>query len=373
MPAETVSPWDLWVLRAIDPTATADDVRRLIAARHRHNAAEEQLFARLLQGDVRPLAPGRAWLAGHPEARRGLVLTMHLGPFQLVLEPFVAAGLRLHVLLNADAARRLRPIADRLATALGHRGEVVWHVADDPRCGRGLLRALRDEEPVLAFADGNQGRDGLAGTRRHGVAYALPGREIRVRTGLARLACRTGCPVHPVAVRWSPGGRCIEWRPRPLQRWRTSDDPQAVTRGLMDWVFAEISAAPSQWSYWPMLGEVASGFATEQVGDDVPSALHDDYRRAFAAAIDRAAATVSVELEHALEIWPGDLLVDTTADRFYDAAGLTSADLALMNSRPPTLDSLVAARGRRWVDVHVLRLCLLGLARLRGPVTSGAV
>jgi hypothetical protein len=369
----SVSPWDLWILRGLDPCAEEVDVRVLIDARHRHDAWEGALFDRLLAGDVEPLLPGRRLLEARPELAAGLVLTMHLGPFQLVLEPFVAAGLRLHVLLNADAAGRLRPVAERLSDALRHRGTVVWHDAEDPSCGRRLLRALRDDEPILAFADGNQGRDGLAGTRRHGVAYQLPGREIRVRTGLARFACRTGCAVHPVSVRWSDAGRTVAWRWQPTQRWTRRDDPVAVTRGLFDWVFGEVTAAPSQWSYWPMLGEVAGCFVPLDDGDSVPQGLRDDYHRAFTIALDRAADTVVVELASGLEVWPGELLVDTSRDRFHAAEGLEPADLLLLGPEAPTLAVLVAARGRDWVASHVLRLCLLGLARLRGRVTVDAL
>lgn len=361
-----VSPWDLWILQGLDPTATAEDVTRIIEARHVQNRWEAAFFQRLLAGDTTPLAPGRRLLRERPELTAGLVVTMHLGPFQFVLEPFLAAGLRLHLLINADAARRLRPVADRLATALHHRGEVVWHLADDPDCGRALLRALRSAEPILAFVDGNQGRDGLVGTRRHGVPYRLPGREIRVRTGLARFACRTGCAVHPLCVRWSADGRQIVWRDQPSQHWRADDDPGAVTRRLFDWVFSEVAASPTQWNYWPMLGEAAGCFADLAAHDAVPAGLHDDYRRAFILALTRAADTARVHLDTDLAVWPGDVLADLTHDHFFAAEGLTAADLDLWGDQPPTLADLTAARGGDWVAEHVLRLCLLGLAHLGG-------
>lgn len=360
MPVATATPWELWVLRGFDPTATADDVQRLIEVRGRHNAWERALFRRLLDGDVKPLQPGRELLAGRPDLAAGLVVTMHLGPFQFVLEPFVAAGLDLHVLLNADTARRLRPVAERLGRALHHQGRIHWHAVEDPACARDLLRAIRSSEPVLAFADGNQG------TRDAGVSYQLPGREIRVRTGLARLICRLECPVHPVCVRWSPDGRSVVWRPQPTQRWSRGDDPAAVTHRLYDWVFAEVGAAPAEWSYWPMLGEAAGCFARGYCEREVPAGLHADFRRAFLVALARASGTIQVELEVELAVWPGDTLADLTNDRFFVADSLQECDLDLLRGDPPTLAALVAARGRTWVANHVLRLCLLGIARLRG-------
>jgi hypothetical protein len=368
--SDTVSPWELWILQGLDPTATEADVANLATARRRQDGWQAAIHDRLLAGDTTPLETGRRLLETRPDLASGLVITLHLGPYQFVLEPFLAAGLRLHVLVTADAARRLRPVADHLSTLLAHPGRLEWHVADDPATPRRLVRALRDDEPILAYADGNQGRDGLAGTRREGIAYDLPGRRIRVRTGLARFVSRTECPVHPVRVRWSDDGRAIRWRRRPTQRWSRHDDPAAITRRLYDWVFAEISAAPHQWSYWPMLGEAADCFAEVRAPGAVAAArADDDVRRTFAIAVARRPATTRLDLEAHLGLWPGGLLVDHTHDHFYAAAGLTAEDLALLDGRP-TLASLLAVRGAAWVSDHVLRLCRLGLARLDATVTG---
>jgi len=282
-----------------------------------------------------------------------------------VLEPFLAAGLDLAVLLNRAAERRLRPMAEALMRRLGLRGRVRWLVVEETETGRRLLRSLRDGGPVLAFADGNQGHDGTAGTRRRGVPYRLPGREICVRTGLGRLICRTGCPVHPLRVRWTEDGESVDWSALPTQRWRRDDDPVAVTQRLFDWVFTEVASAPRQWSYWDMLGESAAGFAPSARGRAVPPGLQTDYRRAFLICLARAASTVRLELESTLELWPGDVLLDLGTDRFYGAEGLSRSDLALLLARP-TLHDLLVARGEEWVAYHGLRLCLLGLARLSG-------
>lgn len=362
----TVSPWDLWILRGFDPAATHHDVQRLLAARRRQNDWESRLFQRLLAGDTTPLRPGRRLLHERPELASGLILTMHMGPFQFVLEPFLAAGHHLHLLINADAARRLRPVAARLAGALRHRGRLSWHHAEDPHCARALLRARRAGQPILAFADGNQGRDGLAGTRRHGVPYDLPGRQIRVRTGLARFVCRTGCPVHPVSLRWSGDGRTVLWHPQPTQQWGRDDDPVGVTHRIFDWIFNEVRQDPAQWSYWPMLGEAAHCFAPDPHAAPVPQVLQDDYRRAFALALARAADTARVHLEVEAEVWPGDVLADLSHDHFYPAAGLEQADLDLLRDEAPTLSRLRQLKGSDWVAEQALRLCLLGVARLAG-------
>ena len=362
--------WDLWVLRSLLPDATADDVARVRRTLDRQQQWELDAADRLLAGDTTPVAAGRDLLRRRPELASGLVVTLHLGPYQFVLEPFVRAGLDVAVLTNAPAAARLRPRAEALARRLGHTGGLRWLIAEDADTGRHLLRALRDGGLVVAFADGNQGRDGLAGTRRHGIPYRLPGREIRVRTGLARLACRTGCAVHPLRVRWTGDGRDIDWSCRPSHRWRRQDDPAAVTRALLDWVFAEIAAAPEQWSYWRMLAESAAAFAPDQRAATPPSLVREDMEHLVGHCLDRAASRVALALEPSVEAWPGDVLRDAGADRFYAADGLGPADLALLR-RGETLDRLVARRDRAWVARHGARLCLLGMATLR-LVDAGA-
>ena len=48
------------------------------------------------------------------------------------------------------------------------------------------------------------------------------------------------------------------------------------------------------------------------------------------------------------------------------AEGLTAADLASLRDGTPSLAGICHRHGEAWVRFHVLRLCLLDLARLRG-------
>ncbi len=355
--------WALWTLRALVPQADPAALQALRERQRRLRDLEETAMRRLAAGDRRLLEPGRRLMDEAPELRAGLILTIHSGPYQLVLEPYLAAGLTLTVLLNEAARRALAPRAAALSARLGHPGKVIWASLGERDCARTVVAAIRRGEPVLAFADGNQGDDGFAGTRLHGVPYQLPGREIRLRPGLARLACRLECPVHPLAARWTAeGGVC--GRRAATQRWCRHDDPRLVAALIMDWVVAEITGAPEQWTYWTMVAETSSAFAADRPGPAVPAGLRDDYQRAFAACLARAATTVRVELDHEIEVWPGDVLVDHTGERFYAAEGLAEPDLAPLRGEAPTLATLVGLRGEAWVATHVLRLCLLGLARL---------
>ena len=358
--------WELWNLRALDPDA---DIARLTDLHRRRRSFGEREKAALLsvqRGELTHLAPGRAFLAAHPELRSGMIVTMHIGPYQFLPEPFVAAGLSPLILLDERAHAKLAPQTRRLQRRLGHRIEPEWLPIADPSFIRSLIKALRDERPVLVFLDGNGGLGGFRQTREQGMKYRLPGRDIKVRTGLARLACRLACPVHPLVLRWSPAGSVI-WHKEESQQWGRGDDPAHVTRLLYDWGFNEVLATPEQWFFWDMLKESYACFADSAVARGaVPSGLRRDFSHAFAIALRRTPRTVRVVLEKDLALWPGDLLVDLSDDRFYAAEGLSAEQLDSLSDDRATLAALSERWGEGWVRFHVLRLCLLGLARLRG-------
>jgi hypothetical protein len=362
--------WELWLLRALYPDAGAGDLERLRTRRRELIAHEVHAIDRLRAGDRSSLRPGHRALARNPGlGAGGLLLTMHLGPYQFLPEPFLAVGIAPAILLDERAEGRLRPQAEAMLSHLGLRTRPEWVVATRPGAVVRLVRAVRAGRPLLAFLDGNAGRGGFAETRRRGTGYSLPGREIRVRTGLARLVCRLECPVHPLVVRWSGAGE-VDWTIAPTVRFARGTDPAVVTRRLCDWGFGEVLATPEQWSYWEMIKESAACFArgTARTGaaSGPPDGLRRDYARAFAICLERSPASVRVVPVREAEIWAESVLVDLETERFYAADGLREADLALIREEQPTLAELRARHGTDWVRRHVLRICLLGLARLGG-------
>jgi|GEM_PF-1110524 len=358
--------WDLWNLKALWPDAELEDLRQLRARQATGLAREREALAGLWSGDRVILAPGHGWLAENPQARSGLTVSLHLGPYQLLPEPFLQAGLDPVVLLNENARRSFQPRTEALVKKLGYRTSVQWVAVQDPAFVRTLLQVLRDGRPVLIYLDGNTGDHGLAGTRRKGLTYALPGREIRLRTGLARLACRLGCPVHQVAITWGRDGQPT-WTAEPTRTWSRADDPFDVTRQLFDWCFSRILVQPHQWHYWDMLVQSSTCFSPATLQHQaVPPGLREDYVQAFMSCLTRSPRTIKLILESALEVWPGDVLADLTHDRFFPAQGLRDADLDLLRGGHPSLDSLTEMHGLDWVRFHGLRLCLLGAARLGG-------
>lgn len=314
-------------------------------------------------GDKDLLSPGRSFLAAHPQLGAGITVSLHTGPYQLLAEPWLDAGTDPLVLLNRQALPRFREAVAPLSRRLGHRGRLQWVAVGERGFMRAVLSAVRAGRPVLAYLDGNTGADGAAGTRERGLRYALPGRDIQVRTGLARLACRAPCPLHRVFLRWDAGR--VVWEGESSLGVGPADDPDAVTRRLFDWAFAVIRERPAQWQYWAMLRESSACFAGSRLEQPpLPPVLRQDNRQAFAACCEHASGTACLVLEHELEVWGDEVLADLTTDRFYPAAGLSDEDLDLLRCERPTLQRVREVHGEAWLRFHGLRLCLLGVARL---------
>jgi len=360
------TPWDLWNLRTLLPRAAAGELATLNQERERMSRYENQALHRLTAGDIGLLDSGRQFLANNPELNRGLIVTMHMGPYQFLLEPFLHAGISPGILLNEAAYDRFKVEAEQMRTGLRLPGVIDWIPIDSPYFLRRVIATLRQHRPVIVFLDGNGGLGGSRRTRERGMLYTLPGREIRVRTGLGRLIGKLECPVHPVCLRWEDRGE-IGWSKAGSQQWRRTDEPEQITRLLYDWGFAEVLAAPEQWTFWNMLTESYDCFTRHRLDAGfLPPAVREDFRRAFEICLARSPATVHVKLDKAVEVWPADVLANLTDDCFYAAEGLLPEELRFLDDTKPSLGELCRRFDRDWVRFHVLRLCLLDLAHLSG-------
>jgi hypothetical protein len=356
--------WELWNLRAFWPEAAAGDLAEFRRRRATILAREREALAGLWSGDEAILAPGHRFLAAAPDLTTGLVVSLHQGPYQLLLEVFLAAGVSPLVLASPEARDHNGGRADRLAARLGYTARIRWIDATRRADLRRFLAGVRAaDQPVIAYLDGNLGRDGYAGTRDRGLPYRLPGRAIKVRTGLARIAVRLACPIHPVAVRWDPRGMPA-WTRSPSLQPGPSSSVNDLTRSLYDWCFSEVMTRPAQWRLWPMLKESSACFAAAGTSAAADLAACADEIRIFRRCLERAAGIVRLSLVRETEVWPGGVLVDLDEDRFFPAAGLGDADLEILRAGCPTLAELRAHHGEAWVAFHGLRLFLLGIARL---------
>lgn len=357
--------WDLWNMRALFPRAEKGDLLQVLSQREKGLAREREALAGLWAGDQVILSPGRSFFRANPELRSGITVSLHQGPYQLLAEPWLAAGLDPVLLISAAAEAEFSAAAAGMSARLAHRGRLTFLPVGKPGFVKQAVQALKDGRPVLVYLDGNNGERGLARTREQGLRYQLPGREIRVRTGLARLACRLQAPVHPLGLRWAE--HAVVWEREPTLHPQRDDDPAVLARLLFDWLFSQVLRHPAQWHHWSMIKDSSACFATSGLDEPrVPMGLRQDFRRAFDACLERSPDTVRLILEKEVEVWPGDVLADLSEDRFYPAAGLESDDLIPLRAGEPTLSEMVARHGQVWVRFHGLRLCLLGMARLGG-------
>ena len=358
--------WELWNIRAFWPNAGPEDLDRIRRGKELVLAKEREAFAGLWTGDRELLTPGHRFFAEHPELRTGVTITLHQGPYKLVPELFLDQKISPVVLVNNQALEKMRPDIETTAEQLCLQTPISWIAVGAPRFAMELLRKAKAGCPIVVYFDGNSGADGYTATRDQGLPYQLPGREIRIRTGLARLVCRLGLPVHMVSVHWDDQFRPV-WRKSSTQRWNRNADPDHVTRLMADWIFSEVCAHPEQWHFWTMLKESCACFSSSNLtGSQVPEGLRRDYQRAFLTCFKRSPATVRLILQSEAEVWPGGVLADLTDDRFFASAGLRDDDLDLLRQGEPTLGELESIHGRTWVRFHALRLCLLGMARLGG-------
>lgn len=358
--------WELWNIQAFWPDATLEDLEQIRTKRQAVLAKEREAFAGLWTGDRAVLAPGHGFFDAHPELRRGVIVSLHQGPYKLLPELYLNEGISPVVLVNNLALEKMRPDFELMADRLGLKTPITWIAVGEPRFAMKLLQEAKADRPIIVYFDGNSGGDGFTETRDQGLPYRLPGREVRIRTGLARLVCRLGLAVHLVSVHWDEEFRPV-WTKEPTQRWDRSANSDNVTRLMADWIFGQVQTRPEQWHFWIMLKESCACFASSRLaGPQVPEGLWRDYQGAFITCCERSPKTVRLILQSEAEVWPGGVLADLTDDRFFDAAGLRDEDLETLRLGEPTLAELEDLHGRAWVRFHGLRLCLLGMARLGG-------
>jgi len=355
--------WALWNLRALKPDATVATLASLRSRRRDLSELETRMLVHV-EGDTdRLFADAHATLDANPGLRGGLVVTLHMGPYTLAPALLVMAGEHPAVLLDADAHEAIRPRAEEQRRRLGLKGDVDWIVVDHPLFARKVLKALREDRPVVVYLDGNRGAGGTEATRDHGMGYELPGRTIRLRTGLGRLIARVGCDVHGVVSRWRDDGT-IDWGVQRLGPWPETATAEKITCDLYNWMFTQVIRTPEQWSYWGMLAASSDCFATRNLAVSGPR----DHARRNAVFLDYLVSKpdrARLVLTREVEVWEPDVLVDLDHDAFYGAEGLRDSSLDLLRGLAPTLAELCDACGRDWVGFHGRRLYLLGLADLR--------
>jgi len=360
--------WDLWNLKTLFPDWGEPERERLLRTGASYDARQQALFADPVKARRRFGAAAADVLREHPDLRSGLTISLHLGPYSLAPVPWLVAGHNVHVLVNRASLSEIRPIYDGLQAVLNLPGRVVWVPIEGRGFALRLWRALRRGQPVFAFLDGNDGLDGCEGTLREGIVHRLPGRDIRVRTGLARLALRLRCPVHSLVTVWDGKGE-FNWQRGPSWHWPSDTSAAAATDEMFAWGFGMIRRHPAQWRAWNMLTGVYDSFRNEPSEPGARTGFADP--REVLAAENRDTPLV---WRRQAVVWPGDMLEDVTGNCFYAAEGFSSSDLAhLTGLKGFSPAELVRWQNRGWVARHLPRLVALGFVGRLAAQTGDVV
>ncbi len=358
--------WDLWNLKTLFPRWGADELDSLLRTGAAQDAWQQALFAQPKEA-ARKFAPqARRVMTNHPDLATGLTISLHLGPYSLAPVPWLVAGHDVHVLVNRSSLAEIRPIYDSLQAVLNLPGQVRWVPIEGRGFALKMLRALRKQEAVFAFLDGNDGLDGCEGTLQDGVEHQLPGRSIRVRTGLARLALSVRCPVHSLHTVWDEKGS-FSWERGPTWRWPRGTTATAATGDLFEWGFGVIARHPAQWRAWNMLTGVCEGFRDQEPPD---VAQGEDFWEV--ASLENR--NLLLHWRRPATVWPGDMLEDVTGNCFYAAAGLRPTELATLQEWAHFSPASVAQKfGVPWLESHLPRLLALGfIGRAAASSSEGA-
>ena len=301
--------WDLWNLRAIRPSASPADLERLQAESRRLDRLQERLLRDPDAARQRFAPTARAFFAAHPAMHRGLLLSLHLGPYSLAPVPWLLAGCDVRVLVNRQSHREIAPIYDVMQRRLRLPGRIQWTPITGRSFAVSLARTLRGGGLVLAYLDGNDGYGGLATTLAEGLRFELPGREIRVPhrpwpgwryAWVARCTAWVTCWNHDDDLTWRRG---------PSWNWDSATDPDRATLEIFTWGFAQIRQRPEQWRCWSILPSVYDTLGRPDASAPEAAVGADPTR---SAAIDAPPPTPDdrrrITWRKPAALWPGDLL-----------------------------------------------------------------
>ncbi len=341
--------WDLWNLRSLFPEHGPNELAEILSEGEILDLRQDKLFAKPRKALSILQKPAINFLKQNTDLSSGLIISLHLGPYSLAPLPWLLSGLDVHVLVNKMSLAKIKPIYDGLNNYLPIPGKVIWVPIEGHNFAIKIVRALRQHKVVLAFLDGNDGIGGSEETLKEGLTYQLPGRKIKVRTGLARIAARCGAPIHSVVTIWPPTGT-FKWERGPTWAINSSSSPDKTTETLYDWAFDVVINHAPQWKCWNMLTGVYESFAPETV----------------ISGNDPITDSTTVKWTGKGLLWPGDMLEDLEGHCFFAAEGLTHINIKFLQQKTGcSVASLNREYGPDWISIHLPRLAALGFISVK--------
>ena len=199
-------------------------------------ALRDPLEATLAQVDVEGIEHVRAVMATHG---RALVITAHLGNWELLALAYRLSGVPLSVVVRPLDMPLLDGVIHRLRNAAGAT------MIDKREAVRPVLEALRRGGLVAILLDQNA-------SRREGVFVPFFGRAASTSRSVATLALRTGTPVLPLFIRREPDGRhrITVWPAIVPEAGPSNEDAIVeLTRRCTEAIENAIRHAPDQWMW----------------------------------------------------------------------------------------------------------------------------
>ena len=172
--------------------------------------------------------------------RGALLVTAHMGSFEVGLAALAGVERRVHVVYKRDPSRDFEAMRARVRRMLG---VIEVPIEDGLQAWMHLREALSRGEVVVMQAD-----RAMPGQRSVAVPF-LHG-TLRVPTGPARLALLTGCPIVPVfTVRRTSGRFAVHLCPaiEPGHTVAASGDVGAIVAAMAGAIEAMVARYPTQW------------------------------------------------------------------------------------------------------------------------------
>jgi len=184
---------------------------------------------------------GERYLGARESKRGAILVTAHLGPFEVGASALRPHEPRIHVLYRRDERASFDRLRSRLRAKLG----VIEVPIDDGWSVWARLRdALAANDVVLI-----QGDRVMPGQR--GVPVRFFGGHILIPTGPVKLAKMTGSPIIPVFSIRTRIGRCRLVIDEPIlvpQEAESIDGEHPAMRGIAEAIERQVRAHPNQWA-----------------------------------------------------------------------------------------------------------------------------
>jgi len=181
--------------------------------------------------------------AARESGKGAILVTAHLGPFEVGMSALMARERKIHVVFQRDERASFDQLRSRLRSTLG----VAEVAVDDGWSIWGHLReALEADEVVLI-----QGDRVMPGQR--GVAVPFLGGHVRLPAGPVKLAMLTGSPIIPVFSVRTRVGRCRVIIDEPIFVSREAGPVDANHPALLRIAKAierQVAAHPDQWAVY---------------------------------------------------------------------------------------------------------------------------